>query len=103
MKHCVYIVSNANRTVYVGMTNDLARRVNQHKKGTFENALTKRYNFDRLVYFEEAPTRSAAAKREKQIKGWTLKKVALIRVSESRVEGPEDYVAGHLRIRQIGT
>ena len=55
------------------------RRVDQHKKGTFENAFTKRYNFDRLVYFEEAPTRSAAAKREKQIKGWTYgKKVALI-------------------------
>ena len=79
MKHYVYIISNANRTVYVGMTNDLVRRVDQHKRGTFENAFTKRYNFDRLVYFEEASTRSAAAKREKQIKGWTYgKKVALI-------------------------
>ena len=79
MKHYVYIVSNANRTVYVGMTNDLVRRVEQHKKGTFENAFTKRYNFDRLVHFEELGTLSSAAKREKQIKGWTYaKKVALI-------------------------
>jgi putative endonuclease len=79
VNHYVYIVSNRNRTVYVGMTSDLTRRVDQHKNGTFENAFTKRYNFDRLVYFEEAATGSAAAKREKQIKGWTYaKKVALI-------------------------
>jgi putative endonuclease len=58
---------------------DLVRRVDQHKKGIFENAFTKCYNFDRLVYFEESLSRSAAAKREKQIKGWTYaKKVALI-------------------------
>ena len=68
-KHYVYIVSNANRTVYDGMTNDLVRRVEQHKKGTFENAFTKRYNFDRLVYFEDLLSRSEAARREKQIKG----------------------------------
>jgi len=75
----VYIVSNTNRTVYVGMASDLVKRVDQHKNGTFENAFTKRYNFDRLVWFEELTTRSAAAKREKQIKGWTYaKKVALV-------------------------
>jgi putative endonuclease len=79
MIHYVYIVSNANRTVYAGMTSDVPQRVGQHKKGTFQNAFTKRYNFDRLVYFEELPNRAAAARREKQIKGWTYaKKVALI-------------------------
>ena len=78
-KHYVYIVSNANRTLYTGMAFDVVRRVEQHKKGTFPNAFTKRYNFDRLVYFEELPSRSVAAKREKQIKGWTYaKNVALI-------------------------
>ena|SRR5437763_16429283 len=66
----IYIISNANRTLYVGMTSDLVRRVEQHKRGTFENAFTRRYNFDRLVYFETLPTRPAAAKREKQIKSW---------------------------------
>jgi putative endonuclease len=75
----VYIVSNANRTLYTGMTSDLVKRVEQHKKGTFENAFTKRYNFDKLVYFEMQPTKSAAARRERQIKSWPrARKVALI-------------------------
>src|SRR4051812_37387565 len=75
----VYIMSNANRTLYVGMTSDVTRRVVQHKTGVYDNAFTKRYNFDKLVYFEEALTQGAAAKREKQIKGWIrAKKIALI-------------------------
>jgi len=79
MTHYVYIVSNGNRRLYTGMTSDVVRRIEQHKKGTFPNAFTRRYNFDRLVYFEEAANRSAAAWREKRIKGWThAKKVALI-------------------------
>ena len=75
----VYIISNANHTLYVGMTNDLIRRVEQHKKGTYPNAFTRRYNFDKLVFFDAASSRAAAAKRERQIKGWTrAKKIALI-------------------------
>lgn len=75
----VYVMSNANRTLYVGMTSDVMRRVVQHKTGVYDNAFTKRYNFDKLVYFEEALTHAAAAKREKQIKGWIrAKKIALI-------------------------
>jgi putative endonuclease len=75
----VYVMSNANRTLYVGMTSDVTRRVVQHKSGVYDNAFTKRYNFDKLVYFEEALTQTAAAKREKQIKGWIrAKKTALI-------------------------
>jgi len=53
-KHYVYIVSNANRTLYTGMAFDVVRRVEQHKKGTFPNAFTKRYNFDRPVYLRRA-------------------------------------------------
>lgn len=75
----VYIVSNANRTLYVGMTSDLIGRIHQHKIGTYENAFTKRYNFDRLVYFETYIDTRDAAKREKQLKGWKReRKVALI-------------------------
>ena len=70
----VYIVSNANRTLYTGITSDLVRRVEQHKNGTFRNAFTARYNFDRLVHFEEVRDRTTAALREKQIKGWTYAK-----------------------------
>jgi putative endonuclease len=72
-------MSNANRTLYTGMTNDLIRRPQQHIDGYYDNAFTKRYNFDLLVYFEPAASKSEAAKREKQIKGWTrTKKIALI-------------------------
>jgi len=75
----LYLMSNANRTLYVGITSDITRRVVQHKTGVYENAFTKRYNFDKLVYFEEALAQAAAAKREKQIKGWIrAKKIALI-------------------------
>ena len=75
----VYIMSNANRTLYVGITSDISRRVVQHKTGVYENGFTNRYNFDKLVYLEEALTQTAAAKREKQIKGWIrAKKTALI-------------------------
>src|SRR5712692_2983537 len=75
----VYIISNANQTLYIGMTVDLVRRMIQHKNGTFRNNFTRRYNFDRLVYFEESTDRAAAARREKQLKGWTrARKVALI-------------------------
>src|SRR6266699_3278454 len=79
MDHYVYIISNANRTLYVGLAWDLVRRVEQHKRDTFPNAFTRRYNFDRLVYFETLPTRQVAAKREKQIKSWPrARKLALI-------------------------
>lgn len=75
----VYMVSNNAHTLYTGMTNDLSNRVRQHKEGTYENAFTARYTFDRLVWFETQPSISAAAKREKQIKRWShRKKVALI-------------------------
>ena len=79
MQWFVYIMSNASRTLYTGMSNDLMRRAEQHKKGTFDNAFTKRYNFDRLVYFEGLIDKYAAAKREKQIKSWPrARKLALI-------------------------
>jgi putative endonuclease len=75
----VYIVSNANRTLYAGMAADLVTRVEQHKAGTYENAFTRRYNFDRLVYYEVTSGKFAAAKREHQIKSWPRgRKVALI-------------------------
>ena len=75
----VYIVSNNAHTLYTGMTDDLMRRVRQHKDGTYENAFTARYTFDRLVWFETLPTKRASARREKQIKAWTrTKRVALI-------------------------
>ena len=75
----VYIVSNNSHSLYCGITNDLQRRVTEHKERRVPNTFTSRYTFDRLVFFEPAQDQIAAAKRERQIKSWRRsKKVALI-------------------------
>ncbi len=74
----VYILSNMHRTLYTGVTNDLARRVYEHKHRLVPG-FTSRYGVDRLVYFESTSDIGAAIEREKQIKGWLrTKKLALI-------------------------
>jgi len=75
----VYIMSNNAHTLYVGMTHDLLRRVEQHKRRLYLTSFTARYTFDRCVYFEVCPTKHQAARRERQIKAWSRsKKVTLI-------------------------
>lgn len=65
----VYILTSRKKTVlYTGITNDLARRVQQHKSGE-GSAFTRRYNVHHLVYFEHFDTTEGAIAREKQIKG----------------------------------
>lgn len=77
----VYIMTNKSRTLYVGVTNDLERRVYQHKNKVVEG-FTSHYNLDRLVYFEETNDVHAAIAREKQLKNWRReKKIALIDVA----------------------
>lgn len=75
----VYILTNQNHTVlYIGVTNDLTRRVAEHKAGIHEG-FTKKYQVDKLVYFEESPSIMQAIEREKQLKaGSRAKKLALI-------------------------
>jgi putative endonuclease len=65
-----YILSNKNRTVlYIGYTDNLNRRISQHKNGN--GALfTKKYNAFDLVYFQIYSTKKEAKKREKQLKNW---------------------------------
>jgi len=76
--HYVYIMTNRSRTLYTGVTNDLRRRVYEHKHKLVPG-FTEKYNITRLVYFEETPNVQAALAREKQIKGWLrAKKIALI-------------------------
>ncbi len=66
----VYILSNKTySTVYIGVTNDLRGRVGQHKEGNIEG-FTKKYNVNRLVYFEEFQDIRDAIAREKQLKKW---------------------------------
>lgn len=80
MKHYyVYIVANwNNKVIYVGVTNDLVRRDAEHKNKTADG-FTKRYNVNKLVYFEQTDYIHAALNREKEIKGWIrAKKNALI-------------------------
>jgi putative endonuclease len=72
-QYYVYIMTNHSGTLYVGMANDLRRRVWEHKQKVIEG-FTKRYNITRLVYYEETTDVTAAIAREKQIKGWLRKK-----------------------------
>ena len=75
----IYILTNQNHTVlYIGVTNDLMRRVAEHKASIHEG-FTKKYQVNKLVYFEEAPDAKQAIEREKQLKaGSRAKKLALI-------------------------
>jgi putative endonuclease len=74
----VYILTNNSRTLYTGVTNDLERRIYEHKKKLVPG-FTLQYNISRLVFFEVTPDVRSAIAREKQIKNWTRrKKIALI-------------------------
>jgi putative endonuclease len=91
-QYWVYILTNRSGTLYVGMTNDLERRVREHKAGRVPGFI-KRYNIDRLIHFETFGEVRDAIQREKQIKGWVRrKKVALI---EQANPGWQD-LAAHL-------
>lgn len=78
---CIYILSSLSGTLYVGMTDDLRRRMIQHKQGKFDG-FTRKYKINRLMYYEVLPDTIAAAKREKQIKKYRReKKIALFKDS----------------------
>ncbi len=79
MKHYyVYIMSSRSKTLYTGVTNDLIRRVFEHKQG-LGSQFTRKYRITRLVHFEDTRDVQAALTREKQIKSWTrAKKLQLI-------------------------
>jgi putative endonuclease len=80
-EYYVYIMTNATRTLYTGVTNNLYRRVSEHKEKLVPG-FTKRYKIDYLVYVENTNNVIAAITREKQIKGWTrAKKISLIESS----------------------
>ena len=78
-KYYVYIMNSPTGTLYVGMTNDLKKRVFQHKHKLIDG-FTKKYYVTRLAYFEETSDVRVAIAREKQIKGWRRsKKIELIK------------------------
>ncbi|HSW92859.1 MAG TPA: GIY-YIG nuclease family protein [Gammaproteobacteria bacterium] len=74
----VYILSNATRTLYIGVTNNLERRMYEHKNKLIEG-FTKKYNLTKLVYYETTESIIEGICREKQLKGWLRsKKIVLI-------------------------
>ena len=79
MNYYVYILANwNNRVLYVGVTNNLVRRLYEHKNKLVDG-FTKRYNVHKLVYYEHTTDINSAIAREKEIKGWKrCKKDALV-------------------------
>ena len=69
MNYYVYILTNKKKILYVGVTNDLLKRVFQHKE-KFVDGFTKKYCLDMLVYYEITNDVIGAIEREKQIKKW---------------------------------
>ena len=70
MNYCVYILTNkSNRVMYIGVTNNLERRIYEHKQELVEG-FTKRYHVNKLVYFETTTDVRSAIEHEKQLKGW---------------------------------
>ena len=82
-RHCyfVYMAASKSRVLYIGMTNDLHRRMYEHKNDLI-NGFTKQYRCHRLVYFESFDEVAQAIDREKQLKRWSrVKKEWLIKNS----------------------
>ena len=71
MAYYVYMMTNQYRNVlYTGVTNDLARRVYEHRNHLIKDSFTARYHVTKLVYFEATEDVKSALEREKQIKSW---------------------------------
>ncbi len=69
----VHILASESGTLYIGVTNDLVRRIYQHRSDLIEG-FSKKYQCHKLVYYEETSDVESAIKREKQIKNWSRKK-----------------------------
>ena len=78
-QYYVYIITNKrNGTIYIGVTNNLKQRIQQHKDKIVEG-FTKKYSLDKLVYYEQTECIISAIEREKQLKKWNRKwKLSLI-------------------------
>lgn len=75
MEYYVYIMSStSNYTIYTGVTNNLVRRVYEHRTGADHDGFTTKYAVKKLVYYESTHDVLSAIEREKQIKSWSRKK-----------------------------
>ena len=74
MQYYVYFLTNKdNKVLYVGVTNNLLRRIYEHRNSLDPKSFTSRYRVNKLVYFECTNDVKLAIEREKQIKGWNRK------------------------------
>lgn len=76
-EYYVYIMTNKSPTLYTGVTNNIMRRVDEHKKKLVPG-FTSKYNIQFLVYYETTSSIHIAIHRETQIKGWLRSKIALV-------------------------
>ena len=77
-QYYVYIMTNFSKNLYIGVTDNLIRRVKEHKEGKIKG-FTSKYKIKKLLYFEKGTNINEALYREKQIKGWLrMKKIELI-------------------------
>lgn len=80
----VYIVASPSRTIYIGVTNDLGRRMQEHKQKLYRG-FTAKYGIDRLVHAETYGNISDAIAREKELKAWRReKKIVLINIDNPK-------------------
>ncbi|MFA5211146.1 MAG: GIY-YIG nuclease family protein [Patescibacteria group bacterium] len=70
----IYILASDSGTLYVGLTNNIYRRIEEHKTKANKKSFSKKYNCYKLVYFEEHKYVNNAINREKEIKDWNRKK-----------------------------
>ena len=89
----VYLLSNATRRLYVGVTNNLERRMHEHR-AKLVPGFTSKYNISWLVYYEITSDVTSALEREKQIKTWRRSRKTLDRNDEPKMEGPVIGVVG---------
>jgi putative endonuclease len=69
-QYYIYVLTNrTNRILYIGVTSDLARRIFEHKKKLVDG-FSKKYNLNKLVYYEMTNDVNSAIRREKQLKNW---------------------------------
>ena len=83
-QYCVYIMTNAARTLYIGVPNDLLRRVYE-QKGKLTDGFTKKYNVTWLAHYEVTTDMSAALTRKKQLKRWSRNKMDTL-IESSKIE-----------------
>ena len=103
-QNAVYIMTNyLNTTLYIGVTNDLLRRVFEHKT-KFNDGFTAKYNLNKLVYFEITNSIEDALNREKQLKNWKRDwKIELIKKTNPEFKDLSDDIGLNIEIIDSGS